>query len=337
MKKIRSILSFEASDAAKFRHRVIEFHQKHGTQATIDAFSVSRRTIFRWKKTLKDSKGRLESLIPQSKAPKKVRVMTTHPKIVSFIKALREQYSRLGKEKIKPLLDEYCMREVLPSISESTIGKVIKRHNLYLKKGRIYHNPASKFAKRKIKYKTKVRYSPRVSELGYIEIDTITRFRDGIRLYIFNAIDVKGKFQFSYSYKSLNSRNGLDFFKKLELVYPVRDAIHTVQTDNGLEYLGEFDRYLNQKGIKHLFIYPRCPKINAYVERANRTLSEEFIEGNIDYAVLNINEFNQRLVDYLIWYNTKRVHKTLGNISPIDYLLSIVPKECQMYVTHTPY
>lgn len=337
MKKIKSILSFEESDVAQFRLKVIEFHAKHGTVATIDAFSLSRRTIFRWKKCFKTSKKQLDSLIPKSRKPKKVRVMNTHPKIISFIRTIREQYARLGKEKIKPLLDEYCREIGIETISVSTIGKVIKRHNLYLKKKRIYHNPHSGFAKGKTRYKTKVRYSPKVSEMGYLEIDTITKFMDGIRLYIFNGLDIKGKFQFSYGYTSLNSRSALDFFKRLELVYPIQSGIKTVQTDNGLEYLGEFDKYLTTRGIEHLFIYPRCPKINAYVERANRTLQEEFVDGNMEYAASNVSEFNRRLIEYLIWYNTKRVHKALGNLSPIDYLMKVLPYECHMYVTHAQY
>lgn len=32
--------------------------------------------------------------------------------------------------------------------------------------------------------------------------------------------------------------------------------------------------------IKHLFIYPRCPKINGFIERANRSLREEFLNQN---------------------------------------------------------
>jgi transposase InsO family protein len=119
------------------------------------------------------------------------------------------------------------------------------------------------------------------------------------------------------------------------LVYPVQNGINTIQTDNGLEFLGGFDIYIRRKNIRHLFIYPRCPKINAYVERANRTLQEEFIDGHEEYVLEGIEEFNSRLIDYLVWHNTKRVHNSLGNISPINYLLKILPSESQMYVTHT--
>jgi putative transposase len=168
-----------------------------------------------------------------------------------------------------------------------------------------------------------------------VEIDTIVRFVNGIKLYILNAVDINLKFQFSYGYTRLNSKNATDFIKRLELVYRIKNGVHTIQTDNGLEFMGEFDDYIRGKSIRHVFIYPRCPKINAYVEQANRTLVEEFIEGNEHLVLDNINDLNYALVDYLVWYNTERIHKSLGNISPINYLLKILPQESQRYVTYT--
>jgi len=102
-----------------------------------------------------------------------------------------------------------------------------------------------------------------------------------MRIFILNAVDVSTKFKFSYAFKSMSSRNTVLFFKKLENVYPYEEGIEIVQTDNGSEFLGEFDKYLKEKGIKQNFIYPRCPRINGYVERANRTLQDEFINENI--------------------------------------------------------
>lgn len=335
MKSIRSIRAFNESATAEKRLQIIQFHSQYGTQATKDAFMVSKPTIYRWRRKLKDNKGRLECLIPVSRSPKRKRVMNTNFKIIEFIKSLREQYGHLGKEKIKPLLDEYCLKVGLSSLSESTIGKVIKRNNLYVKVARIHHDPASKRGKTKPNYKLKVKRSPKIDHTGYIEVDTVVRFKDGLKLYIFNAVDIKLKFQFSYGYTSLSSFKALDFFKKLELVYPIQQGIKVVQTDNGLEFLGAFDNYLQTKHIPHLFIYPRCPKINSFVERANRTLQEEFVDGNIDLIHDGLSVFNSRLIDYLLWYNTKRVHKALGNVTPINYLLQVLPQESQMYVTYT--
>jgi len=335
IRSTRSILSFKKSQTAEDRLQIIEFHNKYGTKATIDAFLVSKPTVYRWKKTLEDNGGELDSLIPSSRSPKRKRTMNTNFKIIEFIKSLREQYGHLGKEKIKPLLDEYCLKENIKSISESTIGKVIKRHNIYPKSRRVYHNPTHAHSKARLSYKKRVKRSPKPTISGYIEIDSIVKFIHGIKLYIINAVDVKLKFQFSYGYTRLNSQNSLDFLKKLELVYPIQNGIKIIQTDNGLEFMGDFDDYLKRRNIKHLFIYPRCPKINGFIERANRTLQEEFINGHEEYALDGIVEFNSRLIDYLIWYNTKRVHKSLNNISPISYLLNILPPESQMYVTYT--
>ncbi|MCS7200503.1 MAG: transposase [Caldimicrobium sp.] len=46
---------------------------------------------------------------------------------------------------------------------------------------------------------------------------------------------------------------------------------------------------------------------DGYVERFNRTLEEEFIEY-------------RKLIRYLIWYNTERVHSGLGNVSPLEWI-----------------
>jgi len=339
MKTTDSIFSFDNSNIVQFRLKVIEFHNKYGTKATIDAFSVKQRTIFYWKKLLKDGKGRLSSLIPKKKTPKRKREMIVDKRIIEYIKNLRETYGAIGKEKIKIILDKFCLDNNLKPISFSTIGKVIKRYNLYLKPKRIYHNPHYNYKNLYKRYKTKIKHSSKINKSGYIEIDTIVKFVCGVKLYIINALDVYNKFSFSYGYTKLNSFNALDFLKKLELVYPIKNSIKVIQTDNGLEFLGEFDSYLKKKNIKHVFIYPRCSKINAYIERQNRTLQDEFVYANEDLILTSVDEFNKKLIDYLLWYNCQRPHKSLNNLSPIDFIikhyLKNYPKECKMYVTYT--
>lgn len=107
MKHIISISNFSKSQKAQLRLKVIEFHNKYETKATIDAYGIPRRTIFYWKKLLKDGDGQLESLIPKPKIPKTKRQMTTDYRIISFIKTTREEKGFLGKEKLKRLVDEF--------------------------------------------------------------------------------------------------------------------------------------------------------------------------------------------------------------------------------------
>ena len=329
---LSSLRRFDKSEIAKQRLKVIEFYQKYGEKATKEAFGVDRKLIYVWRKRLEESRGKLSSLIPHSTRPKKVRRMMTDPRIVEFIRKIRERHPRLGKEKIKPLLDEYCQKRDLACISESAIGKVIKRNNLFFQKtGRVYHNPASGWAQRKRKKRLRVRYAPRHQEIGHLQADSVTLFVDGMKRYIFSAIDSKLKFSFSLCYKSLNSSNGQDFFRKMERIYPFR--IKSLQTDNGLEFLGRFDGYLRKKNIPHFFTYPRCPRINGVVERYQRSLQEEFVNHHL-HLIYDLKIFNQKMVEYLIWYNTKRVHQSLGLKSPMDYLLSggLMSKK---YVTST--
>ena len=65
------------------------------------------------------------------------------------------------------------------------------------------------------------------------------------------------------------------------------------------------------RNLKHNFIYPRCPRINGFIERANRTLQEEFIDLHLNLLSEDIDEFNRKLMDYLVWYNTERPHESL--------------------------
>jgi len=88
-----------------------------------------------------------------------------------------------------------------------------------------------------------------------VEIDTIVRFVNGIKLYVINAVDIYTRFEFAYSYRTLTSKNISDFLDKLFDVYPGK--IHTVQTDNGLEFHKYFHGNLVKRGIKHVYIYPR--------------------------------------------------------------------------------
>lgn len=334
MQRIDRILKFNKNDIAQFRLQVINYHNKYGTKMTEDAYGVPKSTIYRWKKGLEKNEGKPTALIPKSTAPQKKREMIIDFRIVDWLRQERLKHP-IGKTKLKPLLDEYCLALGIKSPSESLIGKILKRKNMVRRpNGRIYHNANSKYPDRRPIYKTRVKRCPKPEELGHLGVDTITEFNLGMKRYIFNAVDIKLKFQFSYPYKRLNSKNAKDFFKKLEQVYPIQNGIRIIQTDNGLEYLGDFDQYLKHRNIEHHFTYPRCPKINGHVERANRTLREEFINNHTNLLFTDMDDFKHELIEHLIWYNTKRVHHSLGNVTPIDYLLKNMP-ESHMYVTHT--
>jgi len=131
-------------------------------------------------------------------------------------------------------------------------------------------------------------------------------------------VDTTTRFAFAYAYKSLTSRNARDFLEKLIKIMPFK--VKRVQTDNGSEFMGEFEELLNKLNIIHFFNYPKDPQSNAFVERFNRTLYEHLIEWNLN-EIIQPDKFNYYLMNYLLWYNTQKPHQALSAFSPLEYFL----------------
>jgi transposase len=166
LKTFSEIFKFSENKEGKFRLKVIEHFARYGLASTRSAFDVSKATIYRWRKAYLDARRNQLALIPRSRKPKKARVMRTDRRIMDFIRQIRQEHYRLSKWKIKPLLDEFCKQNNINSVSITSIGKIIKRHNLFFQPaGRIYHDPGSNRL-RKINYRSRVRYSPKEKAPG---------------------------------------------------------------------------------------------------------------------------------------------------------------------------
>lgn len=95
-----------------------------------------------------------------------------------------------------------------------------------------------------------------------------------------------------------------------------------VLTDNGSEFKKHFTEALKELHLVHYHTYPKTPQMNAHLERFNRTIQDEFIDFHT-YLLINPEEFNQKLIDYLIFYNTERVHYAFQNkLSPIQFIMN---------------
>ncbi len=335
IRMLSSLRKFSGDEVAQERLKIIQFYDEHGEAQTLKYFGVNRKTLHVWKKKLAASGGQLAALRTHSTRPRRVRRMTTEPQILSFLRQLRQEHPHLGKEKIKPLLDQHCQKLGIASLAVSTIGKIIRRQHLFFeRKTPLYHDPnwqTSHPARKKHASRERVRYAPHPSEWGHWQMDTLVRELDRLKIYFYSAIDVKGKWAFSLPYSRLTSRNSQDFFEKLQSWSPL--PITDVQTDNGPEFEGEFDAYLQAQHIPHRWSYPRCPRINGCVERYQRTLSEEFIQVHED-SIRDPQLFLQYLAEYLVFYNTQRSHHALQNHTPLGFLLS-QDQMSNMSVTYT--
>jgi transposase InsO family protein len=323
------MLRFRRMNTAEVERRVkiLAFWEKYGVEATTEAYSVSRRTLYRWQAELRKSGGKIDSLSPKSRVPKNKRKRQIPKEVEDVILQERSRFC-IGKEKIQRTLSKKGF-----FVGASTIGRYI---NDLKKSGKISSNAKlSLYGKtgRLIEQKrTKIKKIRRPKGKECIEIDTVVRFVDGIKRYVVTAVDTKSRFAFAYAYPNHSSRMAKDFLLKLNQFVD----IESIQTDNGSEFAGEFEMECRKMGFAHFHIYPRCPKMNGCVERFNRTLHEEFIRFNRHLLRDDLSGFNEKLMDYLVWYNGERPHWSLNFKTPMEYIISNLNKEeCHMWWTDT--
>lgn len=314
------------------RVKALTFWESYGLNATVSAFDVSRPTLFRWKKVLIERRGHLEALDPKSTAPKERRRRIVPEAVKDAI--VRERFfdPRIGKEKLAVLMKE----DGIANLSHSTVGRMLgdlKRQGVLPDPRPLsFNGRTGRHHEIARVYKKKLRSTRHTG--GLVKADTVVRFVDGTKRYILTALDVESKFAFAYAGISHGSKSAAEFMRTFKDVAPVH--LTHVQTDNGSEFANHFDATLDQAGIIHFHTYPRSPKQNAEIERFNRTLSEAFIQYHRSLLAHNLDLFNKKLMDWLLWYNTRRPHWSLGLVSPLRYIVSTLPeRESQMLWTST--
>ncbi len=322
------------------RLEILKFFDEFGLEATRRAFKKSRSTIFLWKQRLVKAGGQLSALAPGNRSPIHRRKRIIDPSIAKFIIDYRTLHPRADKTTIAPALAAECQKAGIKPVSESTIGRIIhdlkERGNLP-QNSRIRLNGMTgklrEIRSRQVMRKTR-RKGFQPSQPGdLVEMDTVSVFAEGIKRFMFTAIDIKTRFAFAYLYKSNSSANGQDFLKKFSSVAPF--SIRHIQTDNGSEFLKHFSQSCHDHDLVHFFNYPRHPQSNGHLERFNRTIQEQFADWNID-CLDDPEPFNRSLMDYLIWYNTQRPHRGIGKVPPLRYYLdNFAPQQSNMLWTLT--
>lgn len=317
VKMLQDSLAKEASDVAEFRYHVIMHYYKYGLRPTLEAFKLKKTTFHTWKRTYEQNGKRVSSLVPHQTRPLTVRKMETDWRLVAFIKAMRKEQGNIGKNILKPFVDAYAKEVGVTTICETTIGKVIKRRGYTFEKKVYPQKQKNKFKK------LRTRKSPKVQSPGFIEMDSVVVYINYEKHLFMCVIDIYTKFALVVYVKDLLSSTAKKVFQQFQELTPT--PIHTVQTDNGSEFMKSYHAYLEEQNIKHQFIYPRMPKINAYIERFNRTIQEEFILRN-DEIYYDQKAFAKKLTKYLYWYNYQRPHASLKYMSPMSFIQSLRPK-----------
>lgn len=100
---------------------------------------------------------------------------------------------------------------------------------------------------------------------------------------------------------------------------PVEDRTKLL-SDNGAGYVSRsFRNYLRLVGIGHILAAPFHPQTNGKVERYQQSLKREV--NQLPYELPS--QLERAIADFVDYYNYRRYHKALGNVTPADVLHGI--------------
>jgi transposase InsO family protein len=97
---------------------------------------------------------------------------------------------------------------------------------------------------------------------------------------------------------------------------PIEDRTRLL-SDNGAGYISKaFRNYLRLVGIGHILAAPFHPQTNGKIERYHRS-----IKGELSLFPYELpSQLERAITDFVDYYNYRRYHKALGNVTPADVL-----------------
>ena len=296
------------SKEAKKRLSWMDHYRKTKNAAlTCRHFGISRQCFHKWRRRYDPF--RLESLEEKSRRPRQTRTWEISRMEEFRILRLRRAHIRYGKMKLAVL---YTRAYGTP-ISSWKIQRVIEKHQLY------FHPQKTEALRKKRKAnqaKKRITELKKVERSGFlVALDTIVRYVSGAKRYILTGIDVHSKIAFARMYPTKHSKHAADFLKRIHYLFDAK--IENLQTDNGSEFAKEFREAAVQLSLPQYFSRPKTPTDNPFDERFNGTVEREFLQmGNL---ITDCQVFNRKITEWLIEYNFRRPHQTLGYEAPVEY------------------
>lgn len=280
------------SNATTNVHTRLDINKSNLTNLMLaNKFGISEPTVSKWKNR--------ESFEDRSSRPH-----TIHYALNDFEKIL---ISSIRQSTWMPLDEVFDMVFLTnPSITRSVVYRTFV-HEEINKVPEKERNKAKKFKE----------YEP-----GYLHIDVtyLPKF-DGVKYYLFVAIDRATRTLYYEVYDAKTSENAEDFMNKCLDFFPF--GITHVLTDNGLEFTNKLiksktghycqkpsklDVVCDENNIEHRLTKPATPKTNGMVERANGTIKNNTVKLT-EYN--NKDEMQKDLFKFLMYYILYRRHGSL--------------------------
>ena len=268
-------------------------------------YGLNHKTVAKWRKRTFVNDARM--------GPKNLRSTVLSSEEEAIIVAFR-------KHTLLPLDDcLYALQATIPHLTRSSLHRCLKRHGI----SRLPQITGDTATRRPFK-----RYP-----IGYFHIDIAEVRTEEGKLYLFVAVDRTSKFAFAELHKAASVKVAVGFLQALIEAVPY--AIHTVLTDNGIQFgdlpsrragptaryrVHLFDRICREHGIEHRLTKPNHPWTNGQVERMNRTLKEATVRR---YHYQSHRQLRQHLEAFLNAYNFAKRLKTLHGLTPYEHICKV--------------
>lgn len=304
------------SQEAKTRLKWFDYYNKcRNISKTCRYFGISRKTFHKWKKRY--SKYQLTTLESKPRKPNKFRISRVPWETILRIKTLRTQYPYYSKYKLSVILK----RDENIVISASTVGRIIRKHNLFFRPK--YPSKKKRYAARRSIERKHLPPDYSIKDPGdLIESDTKHLPFLGKKRYAFVAIDCVGKGLVIKLSTTPSSLQNAALITKAKDSFPF--PVKAWENDHGPENLQDFHIALEKNQIPQYFAYPYCPDDKPYVERVIGTMEREFIQqGNL---TSDLREQQRRIDVWLDEYHNFRPHESLHYLTPNEYYQKTIGK-----------
>ena len=297
--------------------------EKKPVGAVADRFGVHRSTIWRWYKKWKNINSHIQltnavrrqylGISPykyeickwrigsESSSPKHPHTLAED--LIQLVLDVRDQIKRCAEVVWHHINKILCI-----SISLSSVRRILKHHSRLGKYRKHKNKPYKGISRPKI-----------LSPGDLVEIDTIHLFNpiSKQKRYIYTIVDLYSRMAYARVYKELKPIHSLDTILEAEQYFGFSFKI--VQSDNGLEFARYFETKLEAKGIQIRHTRLGRPNDNAHIERFNRTIQEE-CTGNYYLETESLKLMDDKILNYIDFYNYKRIHLGLEYRTPAGML-----------------
>lgn len=124
-----------------------------------------------------------------------------------------------------------------------------------------------------------------------------------------------------YRGKSCEAKDIVNMLKKALLARDIsseREDKLIIRTDNGPQFCSRlFTEFCERQAVEHERIPPRSPNLNAYIESFHSLLEKECY---MKHEFITFDQAFQEVDDYICFYNERRYHGSLNDLSPKEFL-----------------